>query len=221
MSLIVPRAYLSKYEEIKNSDDFRAFSMLLWFDSLPQDWMERIADTHYPALISPRHDADLLDDGTPKKPHYHVLFILPGKKTYAQVQYLVDYVADSTDYPWEVVIERHRMARYLCHLDQPKKHRYPVMDIVSVNGASVSKLLSHNASEDDEYCDELMIDLIGFIHDHHIMYYNQLIDALLGLGEMQLAKYARKGMRDFLKTYLHGLLLEQNELKEKARKRTN
>lgn len=151
--LVVPKAYYSDYDKIKAADDFRQISILLWVDSVPADYLDRIESIGYPALISPLHDSDVLEDGSPKKAHYHVLFVFPGRKTGEQCQRIANYVSHgdefSGDYPWLYVVDRYVHARYLCHLDSKHKYRYPVADVVSVNGASISKLIGKDWADED------------------------------------------------------------------------
>ena len=44
----------------------RAIAGILYADSAPADWQDRIADLHMMALVSPLHDSDVQADGSPK-----------------------------------------------------------------------------------------------------------------------------------------------------------
>ena len=61
-------------------DRARAFAFLVYEDSAYPDWMERLADLHIEAFVSPLHDKDVNPDGSLKKPHWHVLLYFSGKK---------------------------------------------------------------------------------------------------------------------------------------------
>lgn len=173
--LILPKSYLSLRSEIEKKNDFRQISILLWVDSMPVDAMERIQDLGYKALVSPLHDKDFLDDGTAKKPHYHVFFLFPGKKTFDQCQYIADYISGSSDYSWLYVPDRAVHARYLCHLDSPKKHRYPIVDLIQLNGASISQFLNDSSAETD-YNLEILDDILDYVANNKVSYYHILID---------------------------------------------
>ena len=41
------------------------------------------------------------------------------------------------------------MARYLCHMDQPDKHRYEIQDVVSIGSIDYASLCMSAADEDD------------------------------------------------------------------------
>ena len=45
----------------------------LYPESAPDGWRDALAEQHVQVLVSPLHDADVTADGTPKKPHWHVL----------------------------------------------------------------------------------------------------------------------------------------------------
>lgn len=44
----------------------RAIAGILYTESAPADWKERIANLHMMALVSPLHDSDVQADGSPK-----------------------------------------------------------------------------------------------------------------------------------------------------------
>lgn len=207
MSLVVPKSYYSEYDKIKSADDFRQISILLWADSVPSDFIDRITDIGYPALISPLHDSDRLEDGTPKKAHYHVLFTFPGKKNGEQCQSIANKVSGSDDYPWLYVVDRYVHARYLCHLDSPKKFRYPITDVISINGASISKLIGKDTLEDD-YDDQVLLDILDYIKTNQCCYFNVLVDYALYEKKTDWVKRLRNGLTPFVKTYMQGLSLQ-------------
>ena len=45
----------------------------MYVDSAVSGWQEMLADELVECLISPLHDKDVLEDGTPKKAHWHVV----------------------------------------------------------------------------------------------------------------------------------------------------
>lgn len=217
MALIVPRAYLGKYEEIKNKDSFYQISLLLWFDSVPSDWIERVSSLGHPCLVSPRHDKDILEDGSAKKPHYHLLFLFNGRKTGKECQYIADYVSDQMDYSWLYVADRQVMARYECHLDSPKKHRYPVSELLSINGAPIEKLIAKAADEDD-YVDETLNDIFNYISNTHCIYFNQLIDFARDNDKGSWIRRLRKDLTPIVKAYMAGLRLESEDNYKRSRR---
>lgn len=94
--------------------------------------------------VSPLHDADVLPDGTTKKPHRHVMWSYPSPVTRERA-------AEDAE-RWGLVVQAHwprpgdreafrvaswqAAARYLCHLDNPDKHQYSMTNVISIGSAS-------------------------------------------------------------------------------------
>lgn len=214
--LVVPKFYLSQYDEIKAKNDYRQISILLWLDSAPSDWYDRIQGLGYECLISPLHDKDVLEDGTAKKAHYHVFFLFPGKKTADQCQFIADTVSGQVDYPFLFVPDRKVHARYLCHLDSPHKHRYPLVEVVQVNGASILKWASDD--DKDQQDDEILNDILSWIRERRCRFFNQLLDYALDNHLHLWVSRLKKDLTPIVKAYMQGLTLEvDNEIKSLAR----
>lgn len=58
-------------------------------DSAPENWRETINGWLVDCLVSPLHDSDVNEDGTPKKPHWHGILFFDSVKSFEQVQELV------------------------------------------------------------------------------------------------------------------------------------
>ena len=63
----------------------RHWTFIVYPDSVVSNWIEILIETGLPFAISPLHDKDLNADGTPKKPHYHVVITYDGPTTYKSV----------------------------------------------------------------------------------------------------------------------------------------
>lgn len=59
----------------------RGWACIVYPDSAPENWVDRLGEAHIQTLISPLHDKDLRADGEPKKPHYHVLAMFDNPVT--------------------------------------------------------------------------------------------------------------------------------------------
>ena len=58
-------------------------------DSAPENWREIINSWLVDCLVSPLHDSDVNEDGTPKKPHWHGILFFDGQKSFEQVKELI------------------------------------------------------------------------------------------------------------------------------------
>lgn len=163
----------------------RAWWGVLYPESAPENWRQMIADDLVETLISPLHDCDTLPDGTPKKPHYHVLISFKNPTTR-------ENAADTME-RWGCVVQRHwpkpgepdsfkvkdfrQAARYLCHLDQADKHRYEVSDVQSIGAIDYPSLVMSGTDEDamldeifeamDDHCLDSFSKLVRFVKSAH------------------------------------------------------
>ena len=116
----------------------RNFACVVYPDSAPSDWLDIIAESKIPVMVSPLHDKDVnpsrLPNGEPepKKPHYHVITCYDNKKTIEQAR---SFFESFGGVGCEVVSSLRGYARYLCHLDNPEKAQYSVDDVKAFGGA--------------------------------------------------------------------------------------
>jgi hypothetical protein len=110
----------------------------------------------------------LHDQDEEKKPHYHLLMYFSGKKSIPQVRHLVQELGSEVVQP---AYDVRGSARYLAHLDQPGKHRYPIEAIEAFSGASVPELTQPVGDPSPE--------IMEWVRDQGIMEYSALIDYCL------------------------------------------
>lgn len=114
----------------KKDDRARVWTMIVYPESAPKDWKEKINGKHI-AWACILHDKDVNPDGTKKKPHYHVVLVFEGKKSYSQIK----AIADELNSPIPQKVESLRgMMRYLIHMDNPEKYQYTKDQIESYGG---------------------------------------------------------------------------------------
>lgn len=113
----------------------RNWACVVYPESAPIDWMDRLQQTGLQCAISPLHDKDTNPDNTPKKPHYHVIMAYSGPTSYNVVKALTD----SLGQPIPQALEQIRgYYRYLTHMDNPEKCQYNESDIRTINGFNVA-----------------------------------------------------------------------------------
>ena len=64
----------------------RNWAFVLYPESAPVDWLERIQKSGVMAAVSPLHDKDVNASGEPKKPHYHVILVYGNPTTFKNVE---------------------------------------------------------------------------------------------------------------------------------------
>lgn len=155
----------------------RVWKFVFYPESAPENFLEIMEDWHIPLLLSPLHDKDTFKDGSPKKPHFHVLMVFEGNKRYHN---LIDYVSQlgvnyvrqadwfrDGDGELEKAASRRGDERYLCHLDSPRKFHYDVNDVLPMSGYEPKYL-------DDEFDCSGIAAIIKVIENNGIVYFADL-----------------------------------------------
>lgn len=145
----------------------RTFSGVFYPESAPEDFREVIADWKVPALLV-LHDRDLEKDGTPKKPHYHLLLMFTSMHSLAQVRLMMQALGSQVVQP---AYDTRGAARYLAHMDHGEKFQYPVDVIEAFSGASIPDLTAPVGDPSPE--------ILQFVRDQGIIEYAALIDYCL------------------------------------------
>mgnify|MGYP001078521966 CR=1 FL=1 len=116
----------------------RNFASIIYPDSSPPDFIDRIGDLHLKAFLSPLHDRD------DKKPHFHLLLMYDGKKSSDQVKVDLDFVGGVG---CEIVKSSKGYARYLCHLDDIDKAQYCVDDVKCFGGLDYKSFIKDSTDK--------------------------------------------------------------------------
>lgn len=157
----------------------RNWAFVLYPESAPEDWLDRIKQYGIPAAVSPIHDSDLTKDGELKKPHYHILLAFPHPTTYNNVCEFVKSLNQNTAVPIQSLLGQFR---YLSHDDDPDKAQYNPADVQLLNKFKPPREKLDN--------DQMVIGLFDFIRDNQITDYAYLVDVLSQAGEIDLLQYA-------------------------------
>lgn len=112
----------------------RDWSFIVYPESTPFNWRQILDETHMKWIESPLHDKDENPDGTPKKPHWHVMLSSDGPISLKVVTKIVEPL--NVPAPQKVGSGR-GMIRYFIHLDNPEKYQYSRDEIVGHCGADV------------------------------------------------------------------------------------
>lgn len=153
----------------------RNWAFVLYPESAPADWRERLQKTGLPCVISPLHDRDVNATGEPKKPHYHVMVFYQGPTSYNVVKRLTD----GLNQPIPQVVEQVRgYYRYLTHMDNPEKAQYAPSEIVTLNGFDIGDYVDMTKSE----VTKALRALMGYIQDNNLMEYADLMDMTMCEG---------------------------------------
>lgn len=149
----------------------RNWAFVLYPESAPSDWVDRLQQTGLQAVISPLHDSDLNADNTPKKAHYHIILVYSGPTSFSVVSALTSSLNQPIPQPLESVRGYYR---YLTHKDNPEKVQYNESDILAINGFDISDYVELTRSE----VNAIVLRLQQIIRDADIQEYCDFLDLL-------------------------------------------
>ena len=174
----------------------RNWAFVLYPESAPADWKDRLKQAGMKCAISPLHDKDENPDKTPKKAHYHVIVCYEGPTTYNNVKRLTESLNQPIPQPLEQVRGYYR---YLTHEDNPEKAQYSKADIETINGFAIQDFVELTRSE----VGKITREIVQLIRDNNITEYSVLMNILMDAGDGMTEHYevARTNTL-FFKSYL-------------------
>lgn len=165
-----------KKENVKK----RNWTFVLYPESAPKDWQEKLKLSGLMCAISPLHDKDINPTGEAKKAHYHILIVYSGPTTYNAVAKFTASLNATIPQALESV---RGMYRYFSHKDNPEKYQYNEAEITTINGFNINDLVELTKSE----VNEIKASILGYVRRLCITEYADLVDFLVD-NEM-LAEY--------------------------------
>lgn len=148
----------------------RNWCAVVYPDSAPENWRDILDGQHICWVESPLHDQDVNPGtGEVKKPHWHVLFLFEGKKSFDQVQAIIEPLNCTIP---QICHEVRGCVRYMAHLDNPEKAQYPIDQIVGHGGADLADLIKPTASERHE----IIRQMISWCKENRITEFQDLMD---------------------------------------------
>lgn len=161
----------------------RGYVSIGYTESLDEEFIEKLEETHVQCLISPLHDKDVDANGNTKKEHYHIMLLFDGPKTIDQAQAIFDSIGAIK---CKAINSVRGQARYLCHLDDPDKAQYDQGDVTCLNGADFFGLIDLPGNkyqairEMMAYCNENGIrsfsDLTDYAANYNETWFRSLCD---------------------------------------------
>lgn len=122
----------------------RNWAFIVYPESVPLDWLDKLRETGLQCAISPLHHLDVDPTGEVKKAHYHVIACYSGPTSFNVVKRLTD----SLNSPIPQALEQVRgYYRYFTHKDNPEKFQYDEHDILTINGFSIFDFCEISKSE--------------------------------------------------------------------------
>lgn len=147
----------------------RNWAFVVYPESLPTDWLDKLRLKGTTAAVSPLHDRDINPTGEVKKPHYHVILSFGSPTTYNNVKSFADEFNGTIPIPLESVVGYYR---YLTHKDNPEKAQYSEEEIKLFNGFDPVELMT------DSEITNLLKQILNIIRLNNIIEFDDLVDYL-------------------------------------------
>lgn len=147
----------------------RNWGFILYPESAPEDWKERLKLSGLMGAISPLHDKDIDPTGEPKKAHYHVILVYGSPTTYNNVKSFTDDLRQPIPQPLEQVRGYYR---YFTHKDNPEKAQYADTEIESFNGFDIKDFVEMTKSE----VNKIKAELLRLIRKEQLIEYADFIN---------------------------------------------
>ena len=177
-------------EKIRNPPaKSKYFCAILYPDSITYDTdklIKSLASEHLTFAVSPLHNCDVEEDGSPKKAHYHLLLAYSSATTLNNIRgwFKACGMPESALHAVRVCASGVGYFRYLTHKDNPEKAQYKESDISVFNDSDeIFKKFSKTASDKID-------DLVRIFH---------LVDELDTISFHSLVQYLMLNERDLFK----------------------
>ena len=157
---------------------------LVYPESAPADWWQRLKDSHGAFARSPLHEPD----GENDKPHYHVVYKHSNTVTVDAMKRVIPAGIPANGHI-ELCHAPRNYQRYLVHLDDPEKQQWvgdPRELIETCNGFPLD--LSRDFSQAERA--EQRRQVFQLIRDNGLVEYADLLEGLMDLGLYDLFDYA-------------------------------
>lgn len=191
--------------KLASASRHRNWQMILYPESCAEDWKEYLIESGVSWIASPLHDSDLNDDGSLKKPHYHVYITYAAQVNYKDV--LSDVAnpigAVFPDLDNVVVIKDMKSAIcYLTHDGFNDKALYSQSLISKSPSFDIDRFTQ--ITEDEQ--DEILFQIIDFIEESDIHEIRDLI------------QYCRFNNHDWFRVIKHKTLFFNHYITSKRNK---
>lgn len=159
---------------MNGSKKYRNFSFLVYPEGLSDDFLEVLLGSGGKGFYI-LHDKDVLEDGSDKKPHYHVLLMFDNPRSLTSVVKLAVKVGAANG-----VVEPTKSsigyARYLCHMDSPDKYQYDPDEVLSFGEIDYLGFCETAVDRNKKSRVEVVRQIVAFICDNSIYSYAELFE---------------------------------------------
>jgi hypothetical protein len=168
---------------MSNDVKARYACFLVYPESAPEDWKQKLKKSHGSYAISPLHTPDDED----AKPHYHVIYKHGAVVTLSAMLRVIPSDVPANGHV-EICSAPRNYQRYLIHLDDPEKQQFKdgAGAIEVLNGFPLDLTRDYSKAELQGFRSEIY----SLIREYDMTEYAELLDYLMDNGEVDLLDYA-------------------------------
>lgn len=163
----------------------RIWALLVYPESAPEGWRERLKQSGVQGFISPLHDKDIKEETEEeKKKHWHVGLVFSGPTSLSAVSEMAKQLNSPAPQRMRDV---KGLYDYFSHKNNPEKYQYDEAEIECFNGFDISKYVTSKSTGERL---ELRRSINALIKKEDICEYCDLIDRLEEIGDVDMLEVA-------------------------------
>lgn len=157
-------------DKLKNKKA-RHWAIILYPESVVEDWKSILQATGCEIAISPLHNKDFNPNGELKKEHWHIIVSYANTTTFNNVKLLTEQL--NAPIPQSINSVKGAI-RYFTHKDNPEKAQYDSQEIECLNGFDLDGYVELTKTE--KY--EIKNEIIKYIKQNNVIHYIDLVTDL-------------------------------------------
>ena len=156
---------------------YTKWCFLVYPDSAPENWIQKLDNLHIPCAISPLHKPETEGEEEEKKEHWHIILDFgQGKKSEKQILEISRDLLNGT-YP-KIIQSPIGYYEYLIHKNNPEKEQFPegFGAIKHMNGFDLE---TYQRIDKEDKLPSGFVELIEVINEEHITEFANLVGYLM------------------------------------------
>jgi len=197
----------------------RYFTFLLYPESIPTDWIQKLESLDVPIAISPIHDKDLsnVEGQKYKKAHYHVIYVAKNPVTAESVRLKIKrLLGEKSIAKVQIVVSSmENMYLYLTHESKDaiakNKYKYKKAEIIQLNNFDIDRYITLDAEDKDDMLNEVcdLIDEHGLANIRELRRFIRVHGAEYGLPSMKIINSVLRSHTGLIRLYFDAVYQER------------
>lgn len=197
----------------------RYFTFLLYPESIPTDWIQKLESLDVPIAISPIHDKDFsnVEGQKYKKAHYHVIYVAKNPVTADSVRVKIKrLLGEKSIAKVQIVVSSmENMYLYLTHESKDaiakNKYKYKKSNITQLNNFDIDRYITLDAEDKDDMLNEVcdLIDEHGLANIRELRRFIKVHGAEYGLPSMKIINSVLRSHTGLIRLYFDAVYQER------------